>query len=238
MLYYNTAYMYLSGVAHFFMVHIYIYILFCFNELHHLPLGRNLDRLHHLLRYSCSTYHAMMYFIWTINLPLFNGYVSMSAGCIADSIGRIYIVELSTYAQKFFYFTLINVVLVFMSRSQDSVRSSLLSSNIIHRTVGESMPMIYPRTFISLWIYMIVMVLCRACMVEMYALSVDLRGVSVWSCYLHITGNPKDDTLNLEQERSISGSFIDLSGNQLPFKSASSHTLAYLLQWRIYMTSL
>ena len=162
----------------------------------------------------------------------------MSAGSVADSIGRIYIVELSTYAQKFFYFTLIYVVLGFMSRSQDSVRSSLLSSNIIHRTVGESMPMMYPRNFVYLMIYMIVILLYSASMVEMYLLSVDLRGVSVCSCDLHITGNPKYDTLNLEQERSISGLSIDLSGNQLPFKSASSHTLAYLLQWRIYMTSL
>ena len=162
----------------------------------------------------------------------------MSADCVAESIGRIDILELATYARNWCYFMLIFVALGFISKAQVSVRAPLLPSNFLLRTVGESVPMLYSRTFISLWILMIVMVLYSACLIAMYLLSVELRGISVWSCDFHITVNPKYDTTNPEQERAISGLYIDLSGNQIPLKSASAHTLTSLLQWRIYVPNI
>ena len=77
-----------------------MYILFCFNALHQLPLGRDFDKLpQHVSSYS-SIYYLTMGLLWRINSSLYNGCVEISAGLIADSIGRMDIVELDTYEEK------------------------------------------------------------------------------------------------------------------------------------------
>ena len=64
--------------------------------------------------------------------------------------GRMDIVELATYAQKGWYFILICFFLGFMARAIYNVIDPLLSSNNLHRTVGETVPTLYPRKFVSL----------------------------------------------------------------------------------------
>ena len=175
--------------------------------------------------------------LWRINVSSFNECVSTPTELLADSIGRIYIVELKTYAWKWCYFTLIGFLLGFMSGSWDSIRGPLLFWNSSHMKVGEAVPKLYPRTLIYLRIPIIVMVLRITWMNAIYSLSVDLMDISVWSWYLHINGNPKYDTTNHEKERAISESSIASYDNQLLLNSASANTLASLSRGWIYIPS-
>ena len=59
-------------------------------------------------------------------------------------------------------------ILGFMSVSQASVRASQLSSNSLHRTVGEAVTTSYTRTFIYLRISTIGMVLFGALLISLY----------------------------------------------------------------------
>ena len=77
-----------------------------FNALHQLPLVRDLNRLPHIVRSFCSTYHPIMDLLWRINASSFNACVIISAGCLADSILIMDVLELETYAQKWSYFPL------------------------------------------------------------------------------------------------------------------------------------
>ena len=123
-----------------------------------------------------------------------------------------------------------------MAGSWYNVSAPMLSSESLHRPVGETVPTLYPRDFVNFMISMIVMVLCSALMITMYSLSLEMRDISVWSCDFHITGHPKYDTTKPERERAISESYLASSGNQLPPKSASDHKLMLLSQGLIYMT--
>ena len=94
--------------------------------------------------------------LWCINESSFNGWVSISAGCLDESIGRMDIVELSNYARKWWYFTLIYIFLGFMYEAWANISAPLLSSNSLHRPVGETVPTLYPRAFIYFMSSMII----------------------------------------------------------------------------------
>ena len=116
-----------------------------------------------------------------------------------------------------------------------NITNPLLYSNSLHRIVGETVPKLYSRAFIYFRRSITGMFLRSSWHIAMHSLSVELMDISVWSCNLYITGHPKYDTRDPDQERSISESFLSFSGNQLPPKSASAHTLTSLLQGRIYV---
>ena len=118
-----------------------------------------------------------------------------------------------------------------------SVRSPMLSLNSLTRAVGEAVPTLYPSTFIYLRSSIIRMVLWSSWLSEMYSLSVKLRYISVWSCEFCLTGHPKYDTKNPKQYCAVYESSIVSSGNQLPLKPVSDHTLMSLLQGQIYLSS-
>ena len=145
------------------------------------------------------------------------------------------IVELATYSWKWWYFALILFTLGLIAGSRANVSTPMLNSNSLHRTVGETFPTLYSRALVYFRSYMKRIVLLIAWLSAMYSLSVYLRYIHVWSCDFHITGNPKYDTRNPEQERAVSESSLDSSGNQLPLKSASAHTLTSLSKELIYM---
>ena len=133
---------------------IYMYIYIYLNALHNLPHGCDIDWLPQLVSYSCSTYDPMMYLLWWINSSLFNGCVRMSNGFLDDSIGIIDIVELATYALKWWCFTLI-----YFSLASWLELDSMPAPRCLHRTSGETVPLLYPRAFFSFGVSMIGMVL-------------------------------------------------------------------------------
>ena len=122
-----------------------------------------------------------------------------------------------------------------MSRARANVSTPLLSSNSLHKIVGENLPTLYPKDFIYFRSSMILMVLQSAWLSAMYSLSVEMMDIYVWSCDFHITEHPKYDTTNTERERSVSESSLASSGNLLPLKSTSVHTLTSLSRGRICM---
>ena len=81
-----------------------------------------------------------MDFLWGINLYSFNGWVSISDGCLDYSIVRMGIIELETYAHKWWNLTSRCFVLGFMARDQANVGSQILDSKGVHRTVGYTVP--------------------------------------------------------------------------------------------------
>ena len=89
------------------------------------------------------------------------------------------IVELATYARKWWYFTIICFVLGLMAGAQANASSPMLSSNSLHMTVGETVPTLYPRDFIYFMIFMIGIVFTSDLLSEIYSLSVELRYISV-----------------------------------------------------------
>ena len=123
-----------------------------------------------------------------------------------------------------------------MSRAISNVISVLLSSNSLYRTFVETVTTLYPRSFVFCRSSIIVMLLCSALLVSIYSLSLDLRYIFVWSCVFHITGHPKYNTTNPDQECAISESSLDSSGNPLIIKSSSDYTLMLLSRRQIYMT--
>ena len=69
--------------------------------------------------------------------------------------GRMGIVDLATCVQKFWFFSLICFFLGLMVGYQSNVSAPMLSSDSLHRTVGETVPTLYPRAFIYFRISMI-----------------------------------------------------------------------------------
>ena len=114
--------------------------IFDFNAWHQFALGCNIYQLPQIVRYYWVTYHPRMDLLWRINASPFNGCVSISNGWIYDSIGRMNILELETYEQELWYFTLICFVLGLMAGAPANVRALLLSSKGLHRKVGENVP--------------------------------------------------------------------------------------------------
>ena len=98
--------------------------------------------------------------LFGINEYPFNGCVRISAGFLDDSIGRMDIVELATYERKWWYVVLICFVLGFMAGARTNTIALLLYSNFLDRTVGETVPKLYPRAFVYFRRYMLGMVLC------------------------------------------------------------------------------
>ena len=84
------------------------------------------------------------------------------------------------------------------NRRSIHVSAPLLSSKFLHRKVGETFPILYPRAFISFRRYMMIMVLRSDWLSKIYSLSLEMRGISICSCNFHITGHPKYDTTNTE----------------------------------------
>ena len=105
------------------------------------------------------------------------------------------IVELATYACKWWYFTLICFSLDLMARTRCNARAPLLSRNILHRKFVETVLTLYTRAFVSLRNSMIGMVFFSACLSSIYY----LRDMSVCSCCLHITEHLNYDTINVER---------------------------------------
>ena len=176
--------------------------------------------------------------LWWINAFSCNEWVSGSADCLHDSIGRMDTIELATYESEWWYFTLLCFVLGIMARSWVNISSPLLTSNSLHRKVGETVPKLYPRVFIYFMRSMIGMVLLSAWLIAMYSLSVEPRYIAVWSCYFNITGYSKYDTTNTKRKHSVYKLSLASSGNQLPLKSLSAHTLTSLSWGRINITIL
>ena len=145
------------------------------------------------------------------------------------------IVELETYVQKWWYFTIICFLLSLIAGSPANISTPLVSSNSLHRKVGESVPTLYPGVFIYFRIYMIGIVLHSVWLSAIHSLSVELRDISVLSCNFPITGHPKYDTKNPEKERAVSESCLASFGNQLQLKLASAHTLTLLTRGQIYV---
>ena len=166
--------------------------------------------------------------LWRINASSCNGFNNISTGWLYELVGRTDIVELATYARKWCYFVLICFELGLMDRDQGNVRSSLLSLNCFHRTVGETVPTLYPKSLIYVRMSMNRVVLRSDRLSEMYSISVDMRDISVWIFNFYINGHPKYDITNNKWECVVYESSWDSSGNQLPLKPASAHTLMLL----------
>ena len=123
----------------------------------------------------------------------------------------------------------------FVARARDNFISSLLSSNSLYRKVGETVPTLYPRNFISLSISMIEIVLCSSLLSSIHLPLVEMRDIYVWSRNFHINRHHKYDTKNTERERDVSELSVTSSGNQSPLNSASAHTVKLLPHGWMYM---
>ena len=173
-----------------------------------------------------------------INVSSSYGCITISIGFLAESIGRMDVVDFTIYARKCWCSTWIVIVLGFMAGAQASSIATQLSSNSLHSTVGEAVLMLYPRNFIYLRRPMIVMVLSSVFIIAMYSLSVEFIYISVWSFNFHITVHPKYNATNCEGERNISESSIASYGKKILLKSAWAHNLTLLSRGGIYMPSL
>ena len=131
-------------------------------NLYKFPLGCDFYMLPQLVRYSCITYHPIMDHLWWTNEYLFNVWVSISADCLDESIGRMDIVYFSIYEFKWWYFKLICFALGLVDGAWSNVSVPLLSSNSLHTKIVETAPTLYPRSLISFSISMIWTVLLNA----------------------------------------------------------------------------
>jgi hypothetical protein len=116
------------------------------------------------------------------------------------------------------------LVLGRMAGALAKVSAALLSSNILHLTVGWVPPTGTPLSLSSCTRSIMGMTLRSAWLRQMYSASQVDRAISVCRDDFHINGAPRYVMKYPDLDLAVLGSCMACSGSQFPLKSESAHT--------------